>query len=241
MKRALILGGTNGQSLGRKLALLMLADGITPILVGRSAAEASKDPEVAGAQFVTADLMDLDVSEQVLAQLADLSDIVSVTIAGGGPHLRGNVGDHDLVDRRQLWRSVVEGPIELVTAFHTASQQPYHLITVASTSATLIRKDETVYATAQAARRAYALNFAYELGQRRSSKSLLACPGGMKTGLWIGRGVDTRKFMDPSIVAGIIWRTAKEQVARLTELTIYRGRDGTPWPKEKTYIDSDWD
>lgn len=241
MKRALVFGATKRESLGRKLALLMLADGITPILVGRSAKEASLDSEVAGAEFITADLMDPNVSEQVMAGLGDLSDIEYVVIAGGGPHLKGKLGDYDLAERRAVRRTIDEAPTEIVAAFHASTQQPYRLITVASRSATLIRKDETIYATAQAARRAFALNFHHELAQRFGSKNLLVCPGGMKTSLWAGKAVNTSNYMDPAAVAQIIWRTTKEQVARLIELTVHRGHDGTPWPSERIYIDSDWD
>lgn len=233
MVRALILGGTGKQSLGREIALAMLADGITPILVGRTAEEVRYDPALKGCEFLTADLMDLEVAELILKASGDLSEIAYLVVAGGGPHLRGNLVSHTLAERRRLWRTVVEGPTEVVTAFHTATRLPYQLITIASTSAMMIRKDETVYGSAQAARRQFALNFNHELAQRPGSKNLVVCPGGMRTGLWAGKDVDTNKFMDPSAVAKIIWQAAQDQADSLFEFIIRRDSDGSPKSEEE--------
>ncbi len=239
MQRALILGGTGKNSLGRALALRLIQDGITPILVGRTANIAAQDTGLKEAQYITADFMDADVSEQVMTALGEASDILYLVIAGGGPHLRGMTSSQSRAEKRRVRRTIAEGPAEIIEDFHAATRHPYHLITIASTSATQIRQDETVYATAQADRRAFALNFHYELVQRLGSKNLIVCPGGMKTGLWAGKDIDTSRFMEPMAVAQIIWETVREQIATLAELTIKRNPDGTPKP-EKTIYTVNW-
>ncbi len=228
MRRAIVLGGTGKQSLGREIAILMLKDGITPVLIGRSAHNIQYDPVLIGAEFITADLMDGDVAEKVIHRVNDVSSVTHLVVAGGGPHLRGNLTDHSLSERRQLWRSIVEGPSEIIAAFHGATKHAYHLVTMASTSAVQIRRDETVYATAQAARRSFSLNFHEELSSRVNSKNLIICPGGMKTGLWEQSACDTSQFMDPAVVAQIIWQKAQEQVAPFAEFIIKRKSDGNP-------------
>lgn len=230
MSRILILGGTNKESLGRQLALLGRAAGLVPVLVGRTAQTAAQDPELAGCEFITADLLDPQVGHQVMAGLGNAADVVMMIIAGGGPHLRGRLGDHSLQERIQLLGSVVQGPLEVLVAFHANTSQPYHLITVASTSAVMRRTDETVYATAQTARRAIAINFNHELTQRPGAKNLIVCPGGMKTGLW-QPSVNTTSYMDPAVVATIIWQTARTQSQSLAELTIKRNPNGRPEPR----------
>ncbi len=233
--RALVLGGTGRQSLGRAIALSMLGNGITPILVGRNAEQLTDDTELCVAELVTMDLMDPDADKKILAAAGDLVTIQYVVIAGGGPHLKGNVIDHDWGQVRQLWRSVVKAPVELLVAFHRATTHPYHVLTIASTSATAIRQDETIYAMAQAARRAFALNFYAEHAKRLGSKSLIVCPGGMKTGMWVGSAEDTSRFMDPDTVAKIIWQTTQAQRDGLVELTIRREKDGTPNPSMEVH------
>ncbi len=224
MTRALILGGTGKQSLGREIALTMLTDGITPILVGRTAQDASRDPTLKGCEFVTADLMDLNVAQKVLSAVGNLHSINYLVVAGGGPHLRGNLVTHPLDERRRLWRTIVEGPIEIVSRFHAGTMHPYCLITVASTSATVIRKDETIYATAQAARRSFALNFHAELSHRFGCQNFVFCPGGMQTGLWTGSDTDTSQFMDPVNVATTIWYMVKEKAIKPSDMMITRGK-----------------
>ena len=226
---ALILGGTGPQSLGRHIAIAMHNDGIKPILIGRSATKMHSDPELPDAICITADLMDHHVAKHVVEACADmLSSIAYVLIAGGGPHLRGSLNDHPIESRRQLWRTIVEGPMEVVASFHGATTHAYHLMTIASTSAKVVRADETIYAAAQAARRSFSLHFQAELSHRPSSKNLVVCPGGMKTGLWHASSADTTMFLDPKTVAKIIWSTAQQQQRPLEELTVWRNADGSP-------------
>ncbi len=233
--RALILGGTREHSLGRHIAMQFLKNNISPILVGRTAAAIADEPSLAQAQGVVADLMSPTVATDILDQIGDLSDISHLVIAGGGPHMRGSLASHRLNEAKQVWGSIVIGPTEVLMLFHARTSHPYQLVTVASTSAKKLRSDETIYASAQAARRAVALNFHDELMERAGATSnLIVCPGGMKTNLWAGTDMDTSSFMDPHEVAVIIGQAMK-RCKLFCELTIDRGRDGIPMP-EYTYL-----
>ena len=228
MKRALVLGGTNKESLGRKLALALLADGISPILVGRSAMKVSHDLELEGAEFIPADLVDLNVGEQVLGALGDCANVDLVIVAGGifdsGPLVQCSPVKID-----QLWRTNVMGPELVVRSFLAEKRGAYQLVTVASTSATKPRADEPIYAATQAARRHFALSFHGQmLGLDSGSKSLVICPGGMCTNMYQGTTMSTERFMDPSVVAMHIMAVAHQQQAgSCAELRIERNPDGT--------------
>jgi len=230
-KRALILGATGPASLGRHVLPHLLAAGVKPILVGRSADQIKDDPTLTGCEFVRADLMGSDVAETIFSKIGDLSDVSHVIIAGGGPHYKGNLAHEPNEVTQAIWGSIVSGPVRLVQRFHALTAHPYQLVTIASTSAIRRRKDETTYATAQAARAVFAQNFHYELTIRGGS-NLIFYPGGMKTGLWATEKTDIGSFMLPADVVEIIWEymsSAKSDETPL-EIIIDRAQDGSGSP-----------
>jgi NAD(P)-dependent dehydrogenase (short-subunit alcohol dehydrogenase family) len=119
-------------------------------------------------------------------------------------------------------------PMELIKGFHATRQSPYHLVVIASTSSWRLREHETIYCALKAAKAAFARNFARELAEDLpGSKVTLVNPGGLATPNFWG-GQDVSKFMDPSVVAGIIWDKVQSQKKLYRELQIMRRDDGTP-------------
>jgi short-subunit dehydrogenase len=231
MSYALIVGATSPTSLGRQLISKIKSSGSTPIVVGRSAAQVAHESELQGCLMISADLADISVATTILSAINDLSEVRQIIIAGGGPHYKGCLADEPTRTTQSIWDSIVLGPARLIQAFHAATEQPYHLVTVASTSAVRIRTDETTYATAQAARAVFAKNFHAELTKRKGSQSSIFYPGGMKTALWKD-SANTEGFMDPSIVADIMWEhiNRKDDEETLHEVVIDRAKDGSGTP-----------
>lgn len=230
MSRTIILGATGAQSLAKHFVPYFLNQGVIPILVGRTAAQVSGCAEFRGCQFVSADLAVVNVAETIFGAVGDPSDITHLVIAGGGPHYRGALSDQMSGNLDAIWGSIVFGPAQLVRAFLARTTHSFHLVTIASTSAIRTRKDETVYATAQAARAVFARNVHYELVQRQGSCNTIFFPGGMKTGLWSDAATDG--FMQPGEVARIMWHyiTHPRSVDKPLEVQIDRAPNGSGTP-----------
>lgn len=230
MQRALILGATQPKSLGRQIVLQMLKSGVTPILVGRTAEQASKDPSLVGCQFITADLCDPSAPKSILQAAGVLDDITYLIIAGGGPHYRGKFAEQDTASIDAIWGSIVIGPMHLTHQFHAQTSHPHHVIHVGSTSSTRVRDWEMIYGAAQTARTVSAENLNTELLQRRGSKNTIFYPGGMKTGLW-DESMDTNTFMDPKEVAQIMWDfIIQPDRSNFLKVQIDRAHDGSGTP-----------
>lgn len=232
MSSTIIFGATASSSLGRSFIPLVKSVGSTPIVIGRSAALVIHDPDMRGCEMITADLTDRSVASTVLDSIVDLSCVDRIIIAGGGPHSKGLLAKEDPDVTDAIWHSIALGPARFIRAFHAATTQPYHLVTIASTSALRIRNDETTYATAQTARAVFARNFHHELTARAGSQNTIFYPGGMKTGLWDGTA-DTEGFMDPQHVADIMWGyiTRNDQNSReICQVVIDRSKDGSGTP-----------
>lgn len=229
MKQVLILGGSQRGSLGHHLAQRLTKEGFGPIIVGRSVGSTTVDHELPTAQFVTADLTHPDVAEEVFKAIGDCNQINLVVVSGGvfdnGPLVQCSPDK-----LRQLWYTNVIGPELVLRAFHEQKRGAYQLITIASTSATKARTDEPIYAATQAARRHFALSFHGQMVQAdRDSRTLVVCPGGMRTNMYQSTTMKTENFMDPGVVADHIRHLARTQLnGSCLELRIERNPDGTP-------------
>lgn len=191
-KRALILGGTSG--LGLEIAKLFSADGVMPIVVGRTAEPVGK---TCGFEYVTCDLAVPDAPQLILHEIGDLSTVAYLVVAGG-ELLPGKVAEQDPATIDHLWQVNLMAPKRLVRDFTVARRSGYQLVTVASTSATIPRTNETEYASVQAARRQWSLSFHHELLDLcAGSRNLVVCPGGMATEAWGKVGKEPQNFMQP--------------------------------------------
>lgn len=224
IKRALILGGTSG--LGLEIAKLSYGDGIMPILVGRSAKPVGKTH---GFEHITCDLALPDAPQLILRRMSDVSTVKYLVVAGG-ELLPGKVVEQDPAAIDHLWQVNLMAPKRLVRDFTAARRSGYQLVTVASTSATIPRTNETEYASVQAARRQWSLSFHHELAELcLGSRNLVVCPGGMATEAWAKVGKEPQNFMQPEQVASIIYASMTNQAEGLCqELRIERNPDGTP-------------
>ena len=125
------------------------------------------------------------------------------------------------------------GPVRVLQLLHLGLhytlKHPYHLITIASTSSWKIRENETLYCALKAAKAAFTRNFARELVRDLpGSKITLVNPGGIKTGLFKGTDQDISNFMDPDLIARIIWNDVIGQTVPFQEVQIMRNDDGSP-------------
>lgn len=229
-KRAVVLGGTSG--LGYELARCMIREGVTPIVVGRTAEELIGDPNLPNAVFVPYDLKDEHSANfmQVTHSHADYFFWVAGTFLRK-PFYRITQREH-----RELWQTHVHGPMFLLRQYAQqclADNQPIRLVTIASSSAYRLRNEESEYCAVKAAKAALTRQLAKEWHEQLpGSTTLLVLPGGMKTEkFWSDTGTDTTQFMDPAVVAKSIWDAANIDDPLLPvygELNILRGTNGLP-------------
>jgi NAD(P)-dependent dehydrogenase (short-subunit alcohol dehydrogenase family) len=235
MQRSLILGGTKG--LGRAIAIDALARRITPVIVGRTADASASDPELAGAEFFAQDITRIEYPFKAEIARPEGYDYVIWT---AGIFMRKTLYETSFDDVRAMVDTHVAGPITSLAMIHRlqcASRplgdppgRPYHLVTVASTSSWRMRENEAVYCAVKAAKAHFTRNFARELVKTLpGSKATLVNPGGMATpNFWAGSGQNMAGFMDPAVVARIIWDEVAGQTEPFKELQIIRGDGGSP-------------
>lgn len=124
------------------------------------------------------------------------------------------------------------GPIEFLRNLIRSQieyQKSFHLVTISSTSSWRVRNNQAIYCSLQAAKSAFTVNFVRELVRDLpGSKVTLIHPGGMKTELFKDTNTDTSNFMDPDVVAKIIWDEVESQDSLFKEVQIMRNDDGTP-------------
>ncbi|MDP2598590.1 MAG: SDR family oxidoreductase [Candidatus Liptonbacteria bacterium] len=242
---SLILGGTKG--LGRAIAKVSIARKIRPIVVGRSAVEARKDTELADALFYRADLSDPNDACGVADGLYGSGGLglgldrnkLDFVFWVAGRLIRRDFSRMSIQDARDLMDTNFFGPLFAIQAIHRlmkpflAKGLPYHLVVIASTSSWRIRDSEAIYCASKAAQAHFTRNFARELVRDLpGSKVTLVNPGGIRTELFKDAGQDVSKFMDPDVVAAIIWNKVLRQRKSFVELQIMRNEDGTPRVRE---------
>jgi NAD(P)-dependent dehydrogenase (short-subunit alcohol dehydrogenase family) len=238
MISSLILGGTKG--LGKALAVQSLAMGYDTTVVGRTA-ERCGDAALRGARFVKVDLSrltDNDVQEHWW--MSEATHIFWVA----GIFLRKPLTDCTSEEVNRMTDTHFVGPARLLAAIHRVKKlarpladepgDPYHLITVGSTSSWRVRDNETVYAALKAAKAHFTRNFAREMARDLpGSRATLVNPGGMRTpDFWDGSGQDIGSFMNPDDVASIIWSRVQAQQAPYDEYSVMRNADGSPQIRE---------
>ena len=231
---ALVIGGTHG--LGLELARQCLRHDVDPVIVGRpKSTETGRVIDGRGVAVAHASIED-DASVQAMVdRLAPNSQPLDFDLLFycPGKRLKGAYRNHDNATVQESFGVNLFGCMNVVRHFHRRRQRSYHLIVIASTTSWRTRDDEAVYGAAKAALAQFARNFHNELiRDQPKSKTLIVHPGGMRTPFWDGSGVDTSKFLDPAVVAEIIWDEINAQSLgkqnALTELHVLRCSDGNP-------------
>lgn len=233
--RALIVGGTHG--LGFQLACESLARGIEPIVTGRGAMDGEMNIDGVKTLSVKMDVEDEDSVARGIARLRTEPSLdIRYLFYLPAFHLLSPFVSTPPDEIERLFRVTILGMMHVVRHVHQMKKKPYHFVPIGSTTAWRVRTNEAAYAAAKAAQAKFAYDFHIELVRDLpGSKTLLAQPGGMKTELWDGTSQDTTYYLDPALVAKIIWDEIRDQELHdpvlehgMRELNIIREPDGTP-------------
>ena len=227
MTQALIVGGTYG--LGLALALAASRRGITPIICGRSVDDPRRRhyfPEGAVTRRYDATAPG-DRIRQIATEFPEINYVVYCS----GELLHGDFATLPDEDIDRVMAINLIGPMKLVRDFHAvrrAARRPYHLTIIGSTSAFRLRADQEVYCASKAGFDHFARNFADRLTvDLPGSRTLIVNPGGMTTELFEKSGLSTSGFMDPTMVAALIWDEIVQQGVHRHEINLLRGNNGS--------------
>ena len=209
MAKVIIIGGTKG--LGAAIAESAHRDGLSVLAISRQ----------------TSPGLDLSQREGLPAQMEilapHLTDMEHLFLTAGVGY-QGDLADQASSNINAVIDTVVTGPLHLLSLLLKQRQDPFHLTTIASTTASKVRSNETTYGAAKAGQAQLARNFHQELLRvLPGSKSTLVHPGGMRTPFWDNSGVDISAYLDPVTVADTIWRQVKNQTTDWLEFSIIRG------------------
>ena len=225
-KTALILGGTKG--LGLSLAFEATNNRrMRAIIAGRS----NLHNKPFNSELLKLDLTDPESVEQFVRRVPEPFDYI-FWVAGNFSRQPFDAMASECID--DMIATHLSGPLRSIQLLHLGLahilRKPYHLVTIASTSSWRIRENEALYCALKAAKASFTRNFARELVRDLpGSKVTLVNPGGMKTpNFWNESVQDISNFMDPDVVAKIIWDEIHEQKNPFKEIQIMRNDDGSP-------------
>lgn len=221
---ALILGASKG--LGLEIAKETKHRSMVAVCVSRSHKTSPLVEMHKGLFWYQADIVDPTAAIDIL-ELHRTFPITHVFWVAG-IHRKQRFDDASYDDVDVMTRTHFTGPVNILRkCIQQVWGGPIHLVTVASTSSYRMRENETLYCALKAAKAHFTRNFAAELARDLpGSKTLLVNPGGMRTGFV--KGIDDSKWMDPAVVAKIIWDRVAAQTKSYEEINILRQPDGSP-------------
>ncbi|MFJ9378725.1 SDR family NAD(P)-dependent oxidoreductase [Streptomyces sp. NPDC101455] len=225
-RTALVIGGTRG--LGRQLALRTRDSGLTTHVYGRSAHRT----EEADQGFVPHELDLCDPVSVAAAPVTAPGPLYVFWVAGA--FLKKPLARTADEDIEALTRLLLTGPLRLLRRILDAAPAQVHLVTIASSSGWRRRENEALYCALKAAQATVTRGLVPELVEDHpASRVTVVNPGGLAVpDFHSGLEIDYGTMMDPAEVAGIIWRTVREQTTSYTEMQILRsrepGREGVP-------------
>lgn len=216
--KAIIIGGTKG--LGLSLASEAKQHGIGCVLYGRS------DPNhLQKHQNYQYNYLDLTDSDHISSM--DLIDPkVKYFYWVAGEFLQQSLTDTADNCVEDMTKLHLTNPYRILRNFHQNRKDPYHLITIGSTSTWKSRKNETLYSGLKSAQATITRNFTHELiKDLPGSKVTLVQPGGMRTpNFWRKFNFSIENFMSPDEVAKIIWAKVISQSNSFDELHLLRSK-----------------
>lgn len=236
MKNALFLGGSKG--LGLEMAKLALAADFKVTIMAQTALASPLVTE-GKAEGFNLFLDKMGVSLEPLVSFVDGHPAFDLIVWTAGIYQEGNILDqidpewrYDATKIERMFRTHLEGPSITLTTLLRKNREvgkPCHLVTAASSTSYKIRDGEGVYGACKAGKAHLVRTLGLELPRLvPGSKVMLAHPGGMDTPFWDGRGRDTSKFMDPAVVASMLWKEVVAQQIPYDELHIDRQPDRSP-------------
>jgi NAD(P)-dependent dehydrogenase (short-subunit alcohol dehydrogenase family) len=233
--RPIIIGGTNG--LGLELAKLAAMDDHRTLVMGRQIRPEHRRTILEHMNYWPLDLTSNDSISTALRHLGDaaLLDRFSHVVLAAGIGYQGRLTDQSFSSIDGIQAVLVSGPLKFMAGLiRQRGAKPLHLVTISSTTATKVRDNETAYAGGKGGQAQMARGLHQELlRDLPGSKSTLAHPGGMHTDFYLGSDTDTSEFMDPSVVATLIWGQVLSQTSDWLEFSIPRASQpkivlGTP-------------
>lgn len=226
-KTALVIGGTTG--LGQEIARIAAshdAGYYAVTVVGRTAATCELVRNKVAAPLA----IDLEARyyKETLPESVGPYDLI---VWAAGMQQRGSFVDLTVDDIRRNCRVQFESPVEILTELlrrQRKAGKPTHLAVISSTTSWRARADEALYGALKAAQSQLARSLGVGLAKDLpGSKVLLVNPGGMATPFW-KNSEDVSRFMDPAVVATIIWFGALWiQQDPFEEIQILRQPDGS--------------
>jgi short-subunit dehydrogenase len=223
---AFVLGGTKG--LGHELAKKALLDGKDVTIAGRDArdCELTTSTDTKLIERLRPYTVDLTASSQRYPFPPFPRTPVDFFFWNAGQRCKGALEDLSSSDIASFVEMSITRPVQILNHLFRAQREnahPLHLIVISSVTSWRIRSDETLYGGMKAAQAQIARNLGREWPEGLpGTKVLLVHPGGMRTTFWEGSGSDTSQFLDPALVAEIIWKAVNEQTEPFQEMQVLR-------------------
>ena len=221
-KNALIIGGTKG--LGFSLASAALTLGIKSTILGRTVLNSQILPT--GLNSIHFDLLE-DNWYNTLPFDPHQDDYI-VWVAGiflKKPLIETTHFEFDSMINLHF-RAPVFLIKEILKERYKNTLKPMHLVVIASCSSWKLREFESVYTAIKAAQAAFARNIVPELlTQLPQSKVTLIQPGGLNTpNFHKSYPIESGIFLEPDVVAKIIWEKVVEQKEIFSEWQILQDK-----------------
>lgn len=218
-KKVILLGGTKG--LGLSLARNASQMGMQPIIMGTSVDDPQVNKEFPeNSVSFNVDLCNLNNIDPDVYGEGDIDFLFWVS----GVFLKKELRDVSDFEIQRMTEIHFTGPITFLRNFLKVQKKPFSLITIASCSSWRLRQNEALYTALKAAQATFSRNLAEELSETiPGSKSLLINPGGLNTpNFWKNEDIDTEGFLDPDVVAELIWDHILKQDSIFQEVQILR-------------------
>jgi NADP-dependent 3-hydroxy acid dehydrogenase YdfG len=218
-KKVLVLGGTKG--LGLSLALEAIKLQLSPCIVGRDFSAIQHLPQLTKANFLFGDILDRN-------NPITINKNFDYFIWSAGVFLKKQLHETTDIEIDAMIDLHFRQPIRLLRDYICSTKKSFHLIVIASCSGWKLRECESIYTGIKAAQAAFTRNLVPELIEKfRDIKVTLINPGGLNTPNFHKNNAHIMQegsFLNPDIVAKIIWEKVLTQCGYFSEWQILRNK-----------------
>jgi len=186
---ALVVGGTSG--LGLEMAKMLRDQGYDVIVIGRH------DPKVKGLKFIYTNLLSQDFINDIENYVKSLSKI-DLFVYAAGFYQVGTLTKLSEFQIKDMYNLTVLVPTLFLRAILLNQGELPGFIAITSTSHRIPREEEPAYCAAKAALDMLGNSVSLD---KRVKKTLVAGPGGMKSGFYEGTDKDLSNMLPPEWVA----------------------------------------